>query len=177
MNQTGAGGNTTGTGVVPGEIAEPRDNETSSGNATSGNTTSGNATSGGNNNNVTSNETGNQTGGTSGNSTSSSPSSSGGGTDVSITPGASTKTTNAFDPGTIELSEGDTVTWTNNDSTIHTATSGDPSGGATGMFGGSAASPSLIAPGTTQSFTFDEEGEYPYYCVLHPTMTGTVSVS
>ena len=126
---------------------------------------------------MTSGETGNQTGGTSGNSTGSSPPSSGGGTDVSITPGASTKTTDAFDPGTIEVSAGDTVTWTNNDSTIHTATSGDPSGGATGMFGGSAASPSLSAPGTTQSFTFEDAGEYPYYCVLHPTMTGTVSVS
>jgi plastocyanin len=45
------------------------------------------------------------------------------------------------------------------------------------LFGGSASAPAIIAPSATQSFTFTEEGEFPYYCVLHPTMAGTVNVS
>jgi plastocyanin len=35
----------------------------------------------------------------------------------------------------------------------------------------------LLNPGQTFSFTFTEEGEYPYFCLLHPNMVGTVNVS
>jgi plastocyanin len=35
----------------------------------------------------------------------------------------------------------------------------------------------LLAPGQTFKHTFAEAGEYPYFCVLHPNMVGTVSVS
>jgi plastocyanin len=33
-----------------------------------------------------------------------------------------------------------------------------------------------MAPGATFDFTFAEPGEYPYFCLLHPNMVGTVTV-
>jgi plastocyanin len=96
---------------------------------------------------------------------------------VSITPGAATKTNNAYAPNPVQASVGDTVVWTNNDSTLHTAISGTAGGGATGLFGGTNDSPRLIAPARTQDFTFTEAGQFPYFCALHPTMVGTVIVS
>jgi plastocyanin len=46
------------------------------------------------------------------------------------------------------------------------------------MFGGTDDSPEIIDPdGGTQSFTFEEAGEFPYYCTLHPNMVGTVIVT
>ena len=95
---------------------------------------------------------------------------------VEITKGAAFKTTDAFTPNPVHVNVGDTVVWKNNDMTIHTAVSGTPGTGSTGLFGGSSSSPSLIAPTWTQRFTPTEEGEIPYYCVLHPVMTGTIIV-
>lgn len=95
---------------------------------------------------------------------------------VDIVPGAQTKTTDAFAPNPVHVNVGDTVIWTNKDTTIHTATSGTSSSGATGMFGGNATAPQLIFAAGTQRFTFTAAGEYPYFCSLHPTMVGTVIV-
>jgi plastocyanin len=96
---------------------------------------------------------------------------------VDITSGSSTKTTDAFAPNPVQANVGDTIIWTNRDSTVHTATSGGASGGPTGLFGGSASAPAIIAPSGTQSYTVTEAGDIPYYCVLHPTMVGTITVS
>ena len=96
---------------------------------------------------------------------------------VDITTGSSTKTTDAFAPNPVQANVGDTIIWTNKDSTVHTATSGAASGGPTGLFGGSASAPTIIAPSATQSYTVTEAGDIPYYCVLHPTMVGTITVS
>ena len=96
----------------------------------------GNATSNGN---VTSGQNGNQTSGGSSNSTS-------GETEVSITSGSSTKTDDAYDPNPVSVSVGDTVMWTNDDSTIHTASSGTPEDGSDGLFGGTAEAPTIINP-------------------------------
>jgi plastocyanin len=90
---------------------------------------------------------------------------------VSITPGAAAKTDDAYGPNPVQVSLGDTVVWTNNDSTVHTAVSGTASDGPTGVFG-----PALIVPAGKQNFTFTEAGEFPYFCVLHPTMVGTIIV-
>ena len=71
----------------------------------------------------------------------------------------------------IEVSVGTTVTWTNNDSTRHTVTSGadDTSDGTFDS--------DDIEAGDTFSYTFDEEGEFAYFCDIHPTMTGVVVVT
>ena len=90
---------------------------------------------------------------------------------VSIVPGSSTLTTDAFQPNPIQVGVGTTVTWTNNDAQPHTATSGE-NVTPDGRFDSS-----IMAPGATFEHTFTEAGEYPYFCLLHPNMVGTVSVS
>lgn len=112
---------------------------------------------------------GNQTGASSG--TAAAPASGGTATKVSITQGAASKTTDAYDPEPVQTKVGGKVTWTNDDSTPHTATSGKDSK-PDGTFDSS-----TLAQGKSYSFTFEEAGEYPYFCTLHPTMVGTVSVS
>jgi plastocyanin len=97
---------------------------------------------------------------------------------VRIPQGSSSLTDDAYIPNPIEINVGATVTWINDDFTTHTATSGDSGSGSTGIFGGSEDSPEIIGPeGDTQSYTFDEAGEFPYYCTLHPSMVGTVVVT
>jgi plastocyanin len=95
---------------------------------------------------------------------------------VSIVPGASTLTTDAYSPNPIQVSVGTTVTWTNNDSQPHTVTSGS-NGQPDNKFNSSPNFTPLLNPGQTFSFTFTQAGEYPYFCTLHPNMVGTVSVS
>ena len=77
-----------------------------------------------------------------------------------------------FDPSTIIVSVGAEVSWSNDDSVLHTITSGAlRNGGPDGTFDSS-----LLDPGATFSHTFTEAGEYPYFCVLHPWMAGMVTV-
>jgi nitrite reductase (NO-forming) len=90
---------------------------------------------------------------------------------VSIVPGSSSLTTDAYQPNPIQVSVGTTVTWTNNDAQPHTATSGE-NVTPDGRFDSG-----IMAPAATFDFTFTEAGEYPYFCLLHPNMVGTVSVS
>ena len=96
---------------------------------------------------------------------------------VTIPRGASELRDDAYLPNPVEVAVGGTVTWINDDSTRHTATSGRSSTGSTGIFGGTEAEPEIIGPGSgTQPVTFDEVGEFEYYCTLHPNMIGTVIV-
>ena len=77
----------------------------------------------------------------------------------------------AFVEDRIEVSVGDTVTWSNGDGTRHTITSGtDDTGDGTFDSGD-------VAAGETFSLTFTEAGEFPYFCDIHPTMTGVVVVA
>ncbi|HZA47551.1 MAG TPA: plastocyanin/azurin family copper-binding protein [Nitrososphaera sp.] len=92
-------------------------------------------------------------------------------TSVSIVSGSSALTTDAYQPNPVQVSTGATVTWTNDDAQPHTATSGQ-NATPDGMFDSS-----IMAPGATFEHTFTEAGEYPYFCLLHPNMVGTVSVS
>jgi plastocyanin len=71
----------------------------------------------------------------------------------------------AYDPATITVHVGDTVTWTNKDSVNHTVTADN------GEF-----SSDPLGQGATFSFTFTKAGSYPYHCTIHPYMTGTVVV-
>jgi plastocyanin len=70
-----------------------------------------------------------------------------------------------FDPATREVSQGAKVTWTNHDDQPHTVTS------TTKLFD----SPPLDTDDHF-SFTFEKQGEYPYYCKIHAKMTGKVIV-
>jgi plastocyanin len=95
-----------------------------------------------------------------------------------MVPGAQTKSDDAYSPNPIEISVGDTVIWTNKDSAIHTVSAGTPSAPDMDGFGWKEdGTPILIAPNKTFEFTFDEAGEFPYYCTLHPAMVGLVKVA
>ncbi len=72
----------------------------------------------------------------------------------------------SFQPQTINVSAGTTVTWTNLDSVAHTVTSD------TGLFDSSS-----LSTGQTFSRTFNTAGNYDYHCSIHPSMTGRVAVS
>ena len=72
-----------------------------------------------------------------------------------------------YDPPTLTVKPGTKVTWTNRDDVPHTVTSTTRPR--------TLESPSLD---TDQSFShvFDGPGTYPYFCAVHPKMTGTVIV-
>jgi plastocyanin len=80
------------------------------------------------------------------------------GVSISIVPGSSTLTDTAFQPNPVQVSVGDTVTWTNNDSQPHTVTSGS-NGVPDNKFNSSPNFNPLIALGATFSHTFTEPGE------------------
>ncbi len=95
---------------------------------------------------------------------------------VSIVSGSSRLTDNGgFEPNPIQLQVGDTVTWINSDLEPHTVTSGS-NGVPDNKFNSSPDFIPLMAPSATFNHTFTETGEYPYFCLLHPNMVGTVSV-
>ncbi len=95
---------------------------------------------------------------------------------VSIVQGSSILTDNGgFQPNPIQLQAGDTVTWRNDDLEAHTVTSGS-NGVPDNKFNSSPNFIPLITPGATFSHTFIQAGEYPYFCLLHPNMAGTVTV-
>ena len=79
-----------------------------------------------------------------------------------------------YTPGTITISEGATVTWSNSDDStpIHTITSGVIADDDAG----SAFDSAFISNGDTFEHTFSEVGEHPYFCQLHPRMSGLVIV-
>ncbi len=97
--------------------------------------------------------------------------------EVNNAPGSSVpgceETNECFLPYELRIGIGDTVTWNNDDTAAHTATSGDP--GETESVGAIFDS-SLIMAGSSFSNTFDEAGEYPYFCMVHPWMAGVVIV-
>jgi plastocyanin len=80
---------------------------------------------------------------------------------------------NGFFPNTLPVKAGDTVTWTNDDTSLHTVTSGLPGD----YYPGTEFDSSSLAPGTTFQHTFAIGGPFNYYCILHPYMTGNIVVS
>jgi plastocyanin len=70
-----------------------------------------------------------------------------------------------FAPASVTIDVGDTVTWTNEGPTPHSATADDRSFD-TGIF----------EAGQSRSHTFDEAGTFAYFCTPHPNMRGTVTV-
>jgi len=95
---------------------------------------------------------------------------------VSLPPGSGApgcETTNeCYIPYIITVNTGDKVIWSNDDTAAHTVTSGTPADGPDGNFDSS-----LFMSGTTFPHTFDAVGEYPYFCMVHPWMQGSVMVT
>ncbi len=75
-----------------------------------------------------------------------------------------------FAPQSVTVRVGDTVRWTNNGAAPHTTTSG-----TTPAPDGKWAS-GILSSGQSFSFTFTQAGTSPYFCAVHPFMTGTVTV-
>ncbi len=75
-------------------------------------------------------------------------------------------------PADVTVNVGGEVTWSNDDSAAHTVTSGALSDSDYGSMFDSG----LFLSGATFSVTFDEQGEFPYFCVVHPWMEGSVIV-
>ena len=80
-------------------------------------------------------------------------------------PGDVTIIDNAFDPDTITISEGTTLTWSNAGALPHTVT-------RNGTFDSG-----FLSPGDTFVWSFEAAGTYNYLCTLHPGMTGSVLVT
>jgi plastocyanin len=96
------------------------------------------------------------------------------GTQVSIAEEASEMGDQAYDPNPVKVKAGNTVTWTNDDSQIHTVTSGT---GSDDPNMGKDFDSSMLSQNQTFSHKFTTTGEFPYFCQLHPTMVGKVVVS
>jgi plastocyanin len=84
---------------------------------------------------------------------------------VLIPVGAASLGNRAFTPDELNVAVGTTVTWMNTDSLAHTSTSDVP-----GWNSGT------VAPGGQFSFAFQSAGTFPYHCMIHPGMVGTVVV-
>jgi len=70
-----------------------------------------------------------------------------------------------FGPDTLTVPVGATVTWTNKDDIPHTTVSTD------GVF-----KSKVMDTDEKFSYTFAKAGTYPYFCSVHPNMTGKVVV-
>jgi plastocyanin len=71
----------------------------------------------------------------------------------------------SFGPAAITVSVGTTVTWINRDDIPHTVVSTDK------VF-----KSKVLDTDEKFSYTFTKAGEYPYFCSIHPKMTGKVVV-
>ncbi|MHA2067628.1 MAG: cupredoxin domain-containing protein [Candidatus Thorarchaeota archaeon] len=63
------------------------------------------------------------------------------------------------------LPVGTIILWYNNDSIDHTVTARDNSFDS-----------GRISPGETFKYTFEQSGEFEYYCKIHPSMVGKITV-
>ncbi|MDQ3878772.1 MAG: plastocyanin/azurin family copper-binding protein [Actinomycetota bacterium] len=89
----------------------------------------------------------------------------------------------AYSPSNLSVQRGATVTWVNHDPVAHTVTAGTP--GKQGVPGVSADAPpkltglfdrELNAKETSFSFTFERPGVYRFFCRVHNSMQGTITV-
>jgi plastocyanin len=70
-----------------------------------------------------------------------------------------------FGPGALTVAAGTTVTWTNSDDIPHTVVSTD------GVF-----KSKVLDTDEKFSYTFTKPGTFPYFCSIHPKMTGKVVI-
>ena len=89
---------------------------------------------------------------------------------VTIPSGAAEQTiTEFYSPSSISINVSDSVLWQNSDIGFHTVTSGK--GSPDGLFDSG-----LFGPSETFSQTFSSSGTFDYFCVVHPWMTGSITV-
>ena len=72
----------------------------------------------------------------------------------------------AFNPATITVPAGTTISWTNEDGVRHTVT-----------LDSGATTSDALSTGATWSQTFTAAGTFPYHCSIHPSMKGSVTVT
>jgi len=89
-------------------------------------------------------------------------SSDGGGGDAE--PGTVRVVDNKFDPKSIDVAVGDTVTWDFEGAALHNVT-------------GPGFKSANLKKGKTFEHTFNSAGDVNYVCTLHPGMKGTIKVS
>jgi plastocyanin len=73
----------------------------------------------------------------------------------------------SFGPAALTVPVGTTVTWTNRDDIPHTVVSTDDP---------KVFKSKVLDTDEKFSFTFSKAGTYPYFCSIHPKMTGKVIV-
>jgi plastocyanin len=131
-----------------------------SANATTSAATSGNATT---------------TQASAGNATSAATAGGGGGVTLTILEGSSIQGNPDYDPDELKVKKGDKITVNNADTMPHTVTNGesgsDPNSGK--LF-----DTSIINGGDSAEIDTSavDAGAHPYYCMVHPYMTGTLTV-
>src|ERR687886_750481 len=95
---------------------------------------------------------------------------------INILKGASTQGNPNFEPDATKVSTNTLVTWTNDDTVPHTATSGsglqDPNSGK--LFDSD-----ILSPNQKYSVPASKigQGEHSFFCKIHPYMTGKISVA
>lgn len=89
----------------------------------------------------------------------------------------------AFDPSSVDVERGQTVTWINQDDIAHTVTSGRPKRqGVPGVSDNRDAQPDGAFDSGTMELnddyihTFDKHGTFTYYCAIHAGMKARVVV-
>ncbi len=80
-------------------------------------------------------------------------------------------TKSEFEPISLTIHIGDMVTWVNEDDAAHTITSGTPDGGPDGLFDSG-----MIMSSRSFHYKFDKEGNYVYFDIVHPWLTGSITV-
>jgi nitrite reductase (NO-forming) len=97
--------------------------------------------------------------------------------EISIVEGSSNPSNDDFyDPSPATVKRGSSVTWINNDSVPHTATSGNPQNGEAPT--GAIFDSGIIGPRqASKEITINADtGTYDYYCTLHPFMKGQLTI-
>jgi len=97
------------------------------------------------------------------------------GTPLTILKGSSVQGSPNFDPDTLTVKKGDKITVTNKDNVPHTVTSGT---GPTDPTSAKSFDTSIIEGGKSADITTEKlaPGNFPYYCSVHPYMTGKLVV-
>jgi plastocyanin len=155
VGPAGAGAASNATGSTPGNAS-----------STGGEAGTGNATSPGASTATSNTSTASTTG---------APSTTAAAATIKIPQGATVQGNPAYDPDTITIKAGDNIAVDNEDSTPHTVTNGKD---ATDPNMGKLFDTSIINAGDSgEIVTTDlQPGEYPYFCAVHPYMTGTMTV-